>query len=152
MRHRTVLRLLMFNPSQPDVRRFFCDTYEKHLQSQLLTPMQAIAAQWIALHPEYHAELGDVQAALAADYNAALGKDNPFLHLSMHLTLTEQVSIDQPRGIKQAYALLAAKHDEHEAHHLMMQCLGEMVWQSQRTQQPPDGETYIECVRRMALK
>jgi Domain of unknown function (DUF1841) len=142
----------MFNPSQQDVRRFFCDTYQSHLQSQLLTPMQAIAAHWIVLHPEYHPELADVQAALTADYNAALARDNPFLHLSMHLTLSEQISIDQPRGIKQAFALLVLKHNEHDAHHLMMECLGEMVWRSQSAQLPPDGEAYIECVRRKALK
>ena len=46
------------------------------------------------------------------------GRTNPFLHLSMHLTLTEQLSIDQPRGIRQAVELLAARRGSmHAAQH-----------------------------------
>ena len=97
----------MFAPSQHDVRRFFCETHNKQRQSLPLTPMESLAAPWIAEHPEYHAELSDVAAALAASYTVEDGRSNPFLHLSMHLTITEQVAIDQPRGIKQAYDLLA---------------------------------------------
>ncbi len=118
---------------------------------QPLTPLDAMAADWIALHPEYHAELADETAAVAADYSVEKARTNPFLHLSMHLSITEQVSIDQPRGIKQAYELLATKTDAHEAQHRMMDCLGEMIWTSQRAGLPPDGEAYIECVRRKAL-
>ena len=71
----------------------------------------------------------------------------------MHLTITEQVAIDQPRGIRQACELLAARRDSlHEAHHEVMECLGEMIWASQRSGLPPDGERYIECVRRRATR
>ena len=143
----------MFAPSQHDVRRFFCDTHRKHREGLPLTPMETIAADWIAQHPEYHAELSDVEAALAAVYDVEAGRTNPFLHLSMHLSISEQVSIDQPRGIKQAYALLAAKRGSaHEAHHEVMECLGEMMWESQRSGMPPDGLKYIECVRRRATR
>jgi hypothetical protein len=113
--------------------------------------MEAVAAPWVAEHPEYHTELADVEAALAADYKVEDGRVNPFLHLSMHLSITEQVSIDQPRGIKQAFELLAAKlGSAHEAQHEVMECLGEMIWTSQRTGLPPDGQAYLECVRRRA--
>ena len=143
----------MFAPSQNDVRRFFCATHAKRRDGAPLTPMEALAADWIAEHPEYHAELGDVDAALAAVYDVEAGRTNPFLHLSMHLTITEQVAIDQPRGIKQAYELLAAKRGSaHEAHHEIMECLGEMVWASQKSGLPPDGERYLECVRRRATR
>ncbi len=141
----------MFAPSQNDVRRFFCATHAKRRQGVPLTPMEALAADWIAEHPEYHAELDDVEAALAAVYEVEAGRTNPFLHLAMHLTITEQVGIDQPRGIKQAYELLAAKRGSaHAAHHEVMECLGEMIWASQRSGLPPDGERYLECVRRRA--
>ena len=141
----------MFAPSQHDVRRFFCDTHRKQRQSLPLTPMQTLAAQWIAEHPEYHAELSDVDAALAASYTVEDGRTNPFLHLSMHLTISEQVAIDQPRGIKQAIELLAARLGSlHEAQHAAMECLGEMVWASQRSGLPPDGLAYLDCVRRRA--
>jgi hypothetical protein len=142
----------MFEPSQHDVRKFFCAAYRKWKHREPLTPLDAIAADWIAQHPEYHAELTDEQAALEADYSVERGQANPFLHLSMHLSISEQVSIDQPRGIKQAYELLAAKTAPHEAHHVMMDCLGEMIWTSQRSGLPPDGAAYIECVRMKALR
>ena len=143
----------MFAPSQNDVRRFFCDTHRKREQGLPLTPMETVAADWIGEHPEYHAELDDVDAALAAVYDVEAGRTNPFLHLSMHLSISEQVSIDQPRGIKQAYALLAAKRGSaHEAQHEVMECLGEMMWESQRSGLPPDGHKYIDCVRRRATK
>ncbi len=143
----------MFAPSQNDVRRFFCETHARHRDGAPLTPMETIAADWIAEHPEYHAELDDLEAALAAVYDVESGRTNPFLHLSMHLTITEQVSIDQPRGIRQAFELLAARRGSaHEAQHEAMECLGEMIWESQRSGQPPDGLRYLECVRRRATR
>ncbi|HET9976753.1 MAG TPA: DUF1841 family protein [Burkholderiaceae bacterium] len=141
----------MFAPSQHDVRRFFCETFRKVVRGAPLTPMEALAAQWIDQHPEYHAELADVDAALAASYTVEDGRTNPFLHLSMHLTISEQCSIDQPRGIKQAVELLAAKRGSlHEAQHEAMEALGEMVWASQRSGLPPDGLAYLDDVRRRA--
>ncbi len=141
----------MFAPSQHDVRRFFCGTYAKQAGGQPLTPMEALAADWIAQHPEYHAELADLDAALAAGYSVEDGRTNPFLHLAMHLTISEQAAIDQPRGIRQALQLIAARRGSlHEAHHAAMECLGRMVWESQRSGRPPDGEAYLEGVRRAA--
>lgn len=141
----------MFAPSQHDVRRFFCETRRKQREGAPLTPIEALAADWIAEHPEYDAELADLDAALAAAYTVEDGRTNPFLHLAMHLTITEQLSIDQPRGIRQAVELLAARRGSmHEAQHEAMDCLGEMVWASQRSGMPPDGERYLECVRRRA--
>ncbi len=143
----------MFAPSQNDVRRFFCETHRKWRDALPLTPMEALAVDWIAEHPEYHDTLGDLDTALATVYDVEAGRTNPFLHLSMHLSITEQVGIDQPRGIKQAFELLAAKRGSaHEAHHEVMDCLGEMMWESQRSGQPPDGHKYIDCVRRRATR
>jgi hypothetical protein len=143
----------MFAPSQHDVRRFFCDAHRKRRDGLPLTPMETVAADWIGEHPEYHAELDDLEAALAAVYDVDAGRTNPFLHLSMHLSISEQVSIDQPRGIKQAYELLAAKRGSaHDAQHEVMECLGKMMWESQRSGQPPDGHAYIDCVRRRATR
>ncbi len=143
----------MFAPSQNDVRRFFCETRRKQREALPLKPMEAIAADWIGAHPEYLDALDDVDAALAAVYEVEGGRSNPFLHLSMHLSISEQIAIDQPRGIKQAFALLAtALGSAHAAQHEVMECLGEMIWASQRSGLPPDGEHYLECVRRRATR
>jgi Domain of unknown function (DUF1841) len=143
----------MFQPSQNDVRRFFCGTRAKQRAGLPLDAMEAIAARWIAEHPEYDADLADEAAALAAVYTVEDGRTNPFLHLSMHLTIEEQCSIDQPSGIRQAVELLAARRNSlHTAHHEVMECLGEMIWASQKSGRPPDGEAYIEAVRQRATR
>lgn len=144
---------LMFNPSQADVRRFFCSAYEKHRLGQPMEAIETLAAQWIAEHPELHAALSDVDAALAQIGEPDPDGQNPFLHLSMHLSISEQCSIDQPPGIRQAVELLAARRDDlHEAHHEVMECLGTMLWESQRAGRPPDGQAYIDQVRRRATR
>ena len=143
----------MFNPTQEDVRRFFCRCYAKHRAGQPMEALEIIASEWIDQHPEYHADLADADAALARNYDAAPGQTNPFLHLSMHLSISEQCSIDQPRGIRQAVELLAKRLDSlHDAHHAAMDCLGQMLWESQRAGRPPDGEAYIACVQRRATR
>ncbi|MDB5855950.1 MAG: hypothetical protein JWR22_3991 [Herminiimonas sp.] len=141
----------MFTPSQHDVRQFFCETRRKQKTNEILTPLEAIARDWVIQHPEYDAVLGDSERALATDYAVESGQTNPFLHLSMHLSIAEQISIDQPPGIRAAFLALAQRlGSEHEAHHQIMECLGEMIWSSQRNGTPPDGAAYIDCVQRRA--
>jgi hypothetical protein len=143
----------MFQPSQNDVRRFFCAVYSKHRQGLPTDAMETIAVRWVAEHPEYAGDLADVDAALAAVYTVEDGRTNPFLHLSMHLSIEEQCSIDQPTGIRQAVGLLAARRNSlHQAHHEVMECLGEMIWASQRSGLPPDGQAYLEAVRQRATR
>ena len=141
----------MFSPSQADVRRFFCDAFAKSRAGQPVEAIETLASQWIAEHPEYHDELRDADAAVARHYEVEAGRSNPFLHLSMHLSISEQCSIDQPRGIRQAVELLAARRQSlHTAHHEVMECLGTMLWESQRSGRPPDGAAYIDAVQRRA--
>jgi hypothetical protein len=143
----------MFAPSQEQVRRFFCEAWSKQVSGQPLTPIEAQAVDWIALHPEYHADLADVDAAIAAQYPVDGGRTNPFLHLSMHLSITEQASIDQPRGIKGAIARLAQSRPSlHDAHHEVMEALGEMLWTSQRSGLPFDGQSYIDRILQRASR
>lgn len=143
----------MFNPSQADVRRFFCSAFAKRRDAAPLDALETLAAQWIAEHPEYHAELADAEAAVARLSQPDAARENPFLHLSMHLSISEQCSIDQPPGIRQAVELLTARRgDLHTAHHEVMECLGAMLWESQRAGRPPDGQAYIDAVRRRATQ
>jgi hypothetical protein len=144
---------MLIQPSQADVRRFFCAVYAKSRDGQPLEAIETIASLWIAEHPEYHEALGDVEAALRAMGTPDPTNANPFLHLSMHLSISEQCSIDQPRGIRQAVELLAKRLDSlHDAHHAAMECLGEMLWESQRSGRPPDGNAYIAAVQRRATR
>jgi hypothetical protein len=147
---------MLYQPTQADVRRFFCSVYAKTKDNVALEAIETIASLWIDEHPEYHADLKDVDAVLlnlSQIINTDDGKTNPFLHLSMHLTITEQCSIDQPRGIRQAVELLTARFDSlHDAHHVVMECLGQMIWDAQQNKQAPDGQAYVEAVQRRATK
>jgi len=143
----------MFSPSQADVRRFFCEVHRKQLAALPMQAIETLAGLWIAEHPEHHADLTDADAAIARTDEAQDAQTNPFLHLSMHLSISEQCSIDQPPGIRQAVELLSARRgDLHAAHHEVMECLGRMLWESQRAGRPPDGQAYIEQVRQRATR
>ncbi len=143
----------MFNPSQADVRRFFCSVQAKSQTRQPLEALETLASLWIAEHPEYHDDLTDAERAVRRIADGDGGETNPFLHLSMHLSISEQCSIDQPRGIRQAVELLASRSGSlHDAHHAAMECLGRMLWESQRAGRPPDGDAYIDCVQRHATR
>ena len=143
----------MFQPSQHDVRRFFCEVQRRLVAGEPLDAMQAKAATWVQAHPEYADDLADADAAVAAEYGVDDGRENPFLHLSMHLSIAEQVAIDQPRGMAQACDLLSRRlGSAHDAHHQVMECLGTTLWTSQRSGLPPDGQAYLDCVRQRATR
>jgi hypothetical protein len=142
----------MFNPSRDEVRQFFLEAWRKRRAGEILTPLESIAVDWIAEHPEYHDTLGNTEAQ-SRDYSPEAGHSNPFLHLSMHLAISEQLSIDQPPGIRAAHDKLAARlGSSHEAHHAMMECLGQTLWEAQRKQAPPDSDAYLACVLRRASR
>lgn len=143
----------MFNPSQEDVRRFFCEAWSKATHQLPLAPIEVMAVDWIHQHPEYHPVLVDVEAAIARDYSVEAGQTNPFLHLSMHLSIEEQISIDQPPGIREAFTRLTQRLDDrHEAMHEVMECLGQVLWQSQRAGRPIDGAAYVEMISQRASR
>ena len=140
----------LFNPSREEVRRFFCDTWQKKQANSILTPLEMLAGQWMEQHPEYHAVLGDSEAALSQDYTPERGETNPFLHLSMHLSISEQISIDQPPGIRHIANVLAQRLDsEHEAQHRIMECLGQVLWESQRDGGQLSPEKYLLALKQL---
>lgn len=139
----------MFNPSREQVREFFIEAWHKYRHKQLLSPLENIAISLIQLHPEYH-ELLENPDAVHEDYGVEKGQTNPFLHLSMHLAIAEQLSIDQPPGIKGAYDRLVATLEPHDATHRIMEALGEIIWEAQRLNKPLDNERYIELIHRHA--
>ncbi len=138
----------MFNPSRDQVRSFFIDTWRKYQAKEVLTPMETIAADIITQHPEYHAVVEDPDA-IDRDFPPESGQINPFLHLSLHLAIEEQLSIDQPPGVRAAFeAACARRGDRHDAMHDALECLGEMLFNAQRNGTPPDGVAYVSALRK----
>ncbi len=139
----------MFNPSRADVRNFFYDTWRKYRSQVPLEGLERTAIEIILLHPEHHGLLDDAQRNRERDFPPESGVVNPFLHLSLHLAIAEQLSIDQPRGISAAFRELAGHAaSEHDALHVLLECLGETVWRAQREHAAPDEAAYLECIRR----
>ena len=140
----------MFNPSRDEARRFLLDAWRKRREKLPATPLETIAADIVELHPEYHALLESGDAALGKDWTPEDGETNPFLHMSLHLAIEEQLSVDQPPGIRAAFdELLRRKSERHAAMHAALECLGEALWRSQRDATPLDAQAYIECLRKI---
>ena len=137
----------MYKLSRHQSRQFFFDTWHKYQHQKLLSDMEKIALSIILLHPEYHSILDDTERYQDKDYPPEMGNTNPFLHMSMHIAIKEQLSIDQPSGIRERFNRLQEKNkDEHETMHQVMECLAEMLWQAQRNQSAPDASIYFECL------
>ena len=112
--------------------------------------MEVIGADLVAHHPEYHSLL-EATDSVQKDFSPEDGQVNPFLHLSLHLAIEEQLSINQPPGIREAFEQCQAKHgDRHAALHDVLEALGETIWRAQRDKAPLDGLAYVEAVRKKA--
>jgi len=141
----------LFNPTRDQARDFFFDLWAKSSDRLPLTPIESIALAIVADHPEYHAVLAAPERYREREWRPEGGEANPFLHLSMHLAIEEQLSIDHPPGIRAAVAALAAKRGSmHDARHDVMECLAEVVWQAQRNARPLDNNAYLDCLRAKA--
>ena len=137
----------MFNPSRDQVRQFFFDVWARYRAGHALAGAEGMALEAILAHPEYQAMLDNPARYIERDYPPELGETNPFLHLSMHLSIAEQISIDQPVGVRERYQkLLAQRGDAMQAQHAVMDCLAEMIWQAQRTHTAYDPVAYLQCL------
>jgi hypothetical protein len=136
----------MFNPTREQVRELFFGAWRKYRAAQPLEGVETLALEAILLHPEYHAVLDQPARWREKDYT---DETNPFLHMSLHVAIEEQLAIDQPPGIRAEFdRILADRGDRHDALHAVLECLGEAVWAAQRTRAAPDGAAYLDCVRR----
>ena len=136
----------MFDPTREQVRETFFGAWRKYRAGEPLIGIETIVLDVILAHPEYHALLSDPDRYRDEDY---VDRPNPFLHMSLHMALEEQLSIDQPPGIAARFAkLLARTGDRHDALHEALECLAETVWRAQRDHAPPDAAGYLECLER----
>ena len=140
----------MFNPSRDQVRDFFCSAWKKHLDRMPLVGAEVTAADIAARHPEYHALLSNPEMARNQEWTPDSGQMNPFLHLSLHLAIHEQLSIDQPPGIRAAFERLRTRMDTHDAEHVLLESLGETIWRAQREGSQMDAQAYVDAIQRKA--
>jgi len=135
--------------TREQLRQTYADAWRKHLAHGPLTPLEAMIIDVIGVHPEYHALVGDRDAALDAASDGDGGAENPFLHMGLHMAVREQISIDRPPGIRDLHRELQMRHgDLHRAEHMLMEALAETLWQAQRSGMPPDEGRYLALARR----
>jgi len=139
----------MFGTDRNQLRQMYKNAWEKFQQQQSLTPLETQIADVIKEHPEYH----DFVLQMDKDFLPELGQTNPFLHMSLHLGLREQLSTNRPAGISQLYQqLIATKGTPHDVEHSMIECLAEAMWSAQTNNQPPDEKAYFKSLQKLLHK
>jgi Domain of unknown function (DUF1841) len=134
--------------SREQMRRMYLEAWRKFNGQEPLEPLQAQLATVIAEHPEYLQWIEAGEAALAAEFTPESGRQNPFLHMGLHLAIREQVATDRPRGIAEVHRSLAARlGGAHAAEHAMLETLAEILWSAQRSGLAPDEQAYLEKLR-----
>lgn len=139
----------MFGNNRNELRQVYLNCWQLKKNGLPMDPMQEVVANIIELHPEYQYLLED-EDSIHQDFSAELGETNPFLHMSMHIALHEQISTDRPTGIHDCFQKLCSLHGAvHDAEHAMMECLGESLWLAQRNQTAPDEAAYLACLNNL---
>jgi len=143
----------MFGDNREQLRRMYVDAWRKQQAGGVLSPLEAMIAEVVAMHPEYHALLNQGEDALDKDFLPGQGESNPFMHMGMHIAIREQLGTDRPPGIVDAIrALLAQVQDAHAVEHQVMECLGQSLWEAQRAGRAPDEMAYLRCVQALARR
>lgn len=143
----------LFNPSRDQAREFLFALWAKYRAGEPLAGVEPIMLEIVLAHPEYHALLENPARYREREYRPEDGETNPFLHLMLHLALVEQVSLDQPPGVRACLDALRARLGEAmAAEHALMDCLAEEVWRVQRHRQAFDATRYLDCARARAAR
>ncbi len=142
---------MMFGQNRQQLRQFYHDVWQKQTDKKPLSALEATVGQVINEHPEYQS-IFNSDASLEQEYFVEQGQTNPFLHMSLHISLHEQISTDRPTGIRVLYQQLKAKYgDAHTTEHHMMECLTESLWLAQRNNLPPSESDYLAALQKQVL-
>jgi hypothetical protein len=134
--------------TREELRQSYVDAWRKALARSPLTPLESLISSVIALHPEYHSLVADSSEARRHEPGSADARENPFLHMGLHIAVREQIAIDRPPGIREVHRALSAHlGDAHRADHALMEVLAETLWDAQRSGQPPDEARYLNLAR-----
>ncbi len=138
---------MLYTQDRTQQRQFLANAWQKFLDKKVLDPLEDQLTQVIEMHPEYHKLINDVES----EYFPEQGEVNPFLHINLHLSLREQLSINQPTGINEYYQKILNKvQDPHEVEHKMIDCIAQMIFSSQKNNMPMDHQAYIRCLEKQS--
>lgn len=139
---------MLFGNNRDNLRRMYRDALRKLEQGEPMSALESQIAQVIGDHPEYRSAIvpsgKHTTDPLDKDYRPEAGEANPFMHMSLHLAVRDQLATNRPAGIRDAYTRLqAATGDAHAAEHILCELMGEELWQAQRNGRPPDEQRYL---------
>ena len=135
--------------NRDQMRRMYLEAWRKYSARAPLEPLEAQLAAVIAEHPEYVTWLEAGEGAVGAEFTPEGGKENPFLHMGLHLAIREQVATNRPAGIAEVHQKLSVRLGAHEAEHAMLEPLAETLWEAQRQGRMPDEQVYLERLRKL---
>ncbi|MDC0239719.1 DUF1841 family protein [Candidatus Thioglobus sp.] len=139
----------MFSQDRKKQREFLAESWQKYTNNKPLEPLEEQLVSIIEIHPEYHDFIGNIES----EYFPDQGEVNPFLHINLHLALREQISINQPKGVREVHQKLINHYkDSHEVEHLMMECIAEMIYISQKNNTTMDQVSYLKCITSLTTK
>jgi len=129
-------------------RQVFWDAWQKAQADLPLNALEVRIVRVIALHPEYHHFFLDMEDFLDRDFQVDDGM-NPYLHLSLHLAIEEQLATKHPPEAARLMELYVVeqKKDRHDALHAILEVLAETVYTSQRYGKEPDVIAYAAQLR-----
>ncbi len=140
----------MFNLNNIDPRAAFHEIWQKYQQGQTLQPLEQQIISIIQKHPEYLNYIENPSNYVDCDFANSGEGINPYLHLSMHLGLLEQLTTNRPQGIVAIYKQLVTKLvDSHHADHAMMSVLSDEMWQALNQTQDFNDERYLQKLRQL---
>jgi hypothetical protein len=134
--------------SREQLRNTYREVWRKWQQRLPLQPLEAQIADIIAAHPEYQPMLQE-ETSLRQEFDAAGGRENPFLHMGLHLALREQIGTDRPAGIAGVHRRLAALGGAHAAEHRMIEVLAAVLREAQRVGQAAADSAYLQRLRQL---
>ena len=136
----------MFTSDRSKQRQYLKQAWEKYTKQEQLEPLELQLAKIVEKHPEYH----DLIKNLDSEYFPEQGNTNPFLHINLHLTLQDLLTMDQPKGIRVIHNRLLVKiKDEHEVEHMMMEHIAEMIFNAQKNNTAFDLDGYIIALKKL---
>jgi len=139
----------VFSQDRKKQRKFLAKSWKKYTNYKPLDPLEEQLVSIIEIHPEYQ----DLISNIDSEYFPGQGEVNPFLHINLHLAIRDQLSLNQPKGVKEVHhELIKHYKDSHEVEHLMMECITEMIYISQKNNTTMDQESYLNCIKSLITK
>ena len=136
----------MFTSDRAKQRQYLKQAWGKYTRHEQLEPLELQLAKIVEKHPEYQ----NIFNNLDSEYFPEQGQTNPFLHINLHLTLQDQIRMDQPKGIKKIHTKLLVKvKDSHEVEHMMMEHIAEMIFNAQKNNSAFNLDSYIQALKEL---